>query len=58
MRSGQYLCYAGQKDGIWHRGYRRITGPSEVLIIADIKAKAKLLAAEILAQAEHDTLAS
>jgi histidinol dehydrogenase len=35
-----------------------LQGPSEVLIIADIKAKAKLLAAEILAQAEHDTLAS
>jgi histidinol dehydrogenase len=35
-----------------------LQGPSEVLIIADINAKAKLLAAEILAQAEHDTLAS
>ncbi|MFA5629201.1 MAG: histidinol dehydrogenase [Dehalococcoidales bacterium] len=35
-----------------------LQGPSEVLIIADIKAKAKLLAAEVLAQAEHDTLAS
>ncbi|MDD4923315.1 MAG: histidinol dehydrogenase [Dehalococcoidales bacterium] len=35
-----------------------LQGPSEVLIIADIKAKAKLLAAEILAQAEHDMLAS
>ena len=35
-----------------------LQGPSEVLIIADIKAKAKLLAAEILAQAEHDTLAT
>jgi histidinol dehydrogenase len=35
-----------------------LQGPSEVLIIADIKARAKRLAAEILAQAEHDTLAS
>jgi histidinol dehydrogenase len=35
-----------------------LQGPSEVLIIADIKAKANRLAAEILAQAEHDTLAS
>jgi histidinol dehydrogenase len=35
-----------------------LQGPSEVLIIADIKARANLLAAEILAQAEHDALAS
>jgi histidinol dehydrogenase len=35
-----------------------LQGPSEVLIIADIKAKANRLAAEVLAQAEHDTLAS
>jgi histidinol dehydrogenase len=35
-----------------------LQGPSEVLIIADIKAKANLIAAEILAQAEHDMLAS
>ncbi len=35
-----------------------LQGPSEVLIIADIKSKANRLAAEILAQAEHDTLAS
>jgi len=35
-----------------------LQGPSEVVIIADIKAKAKYMAAEILAQAEHDALAS
>jgi len=35
-----------------------LQGPSEVLIIADIKARAKLIAAEVLAQAEHDILAS
>jgi histidinol dehydrogenase len=35
-----------------------LQGPSEVLIIADIKARAKLVAAEVLAQAEHDILAS
>ncbi len=35
-----------------------LQGPSEVLIISDIKAKANRLAAEILAQAEHDMLAS
>ncbi|MDD4873801.1 MAG: histidinol dehydrogenase [Dehalococcoidales bacterium] len=35
-----------------------LQGPSEVVIIADIKAKARYVAAEVLAQAEHDTLAS
>ncbi|HEX78602.1 MAG TPA: histidinol dehydrogenase [Dehalococcoidia bacterium] len=35
-----------------------LQGPSEVVIIADEKARPKYLAAEILAQAEHDALAS
>jgi histidinol dehydrogenase len=35
-----------------------LQGPSEVVIIADEMAKPEYLAAEILAQAEHDTLAS
>jgi len=34
-----------------------LQGPSEVVIIADEKAKARNCAAEILAQAEHDVLA-
>jgi len=33
-------------------------GPSEVLVIADSSADARFIAADLLAQAEHDTLAS
>ena len=35
-----------------------LQGPSEVLIIADDRAKPEYIAAEILAQAEHDALAA
>jgi histidinol dehydrogenase len=34
-----------------------LQGPSEVLVIADAKANAEYCAADLLAQAEHDTLA-
>lgn len=34
-----------------------IAGPSEVLVIADKKANARYIAADLLSQAEHDTLA-
>lgn len=35
-----------------------LAGPSEVLVIADAGAKAELVAADLLAQAEHDPLAA
>lgn len=35
-----------------------IAGPSEIMIIADAKNKAKNIAADLLSQAEHDKLAS
>jgi len=35
-----------------------IAGPSEILIIADNKAKAKNVAADLLSQAEHDKMAT
>ncbi len=35
-----------------------IAGPSEILIIADERAKAKYVAADLMSQAEHDVLAS
>lgn len=35
-----------------------IAGPSEILIIADESAKAKFVAADMLAQAEHDVMAA
>ena len=39
-------------------GIDMIAGPSEVLILADASAKAEWIAADMLSQAEHDTLAS
>ncbi len=35
-----------------------IAGPSEILVVADAKASAKNVAADLLSQAEHDKLAS
>ena len=35
-----------------------IAGPSEILIIADDKADAKYVAADLMSQAEHDKLAA
>jgi histidinol dehydrogenase len=39
-------------------GIDMVAGPSEVLVIADDKAKASYIAADLLSQAEHDPLAS
>jgi histidinol dehydrogenase len=39
-------------------GIDMVAGPSEVLVIADDKAKAPYIAADLLSQAEHDLLAS
>jgi histidinol dehydrogenase len=39
-------------------GIDSLAGPSEVLIVADHTAKAKYVAADLLAQAEHDALAA
>lgn len=41
-----------------HVGIDMIAGPSEILIIADSTARADWIAADMLSQAEHDTLAS
>ncbi|WP_195989750.1 histidinol dehydrogenase [Clostridium sp. D53t1_180928_C8] len=39
-------------------GIDMVAGPSEILIIADEKANAKYIAADLMSQAEHDELAS
>ena len=39
-------------------GIDSLAGPSEVLVIADDRASAELVAADLLAQAEHDPLAA
>ncbi len=41
-----------------HVAIDMIAGPSEILIIADEKANPNVIAADMLSQAEHDTLAS
>jgi histidinol dehydrogenase len=51
VATAKRLCY-GQVD------IDSIAGPSEVLIIADRTADAGLIAADMLAQAEHDPLAA
>jgi histidinol dehydrogenase len=38
-------------------GIDGLAGPSEVLVVADARAKAELVAGELVAQAEHDPLA-
>jgi len=39
-------------------GIDLIAGPSEILVIADANAKPEFIAADLLSQAEHDTMAS
>ncbi|MBR2472384.1 MAG: histidinol dehydrogenase [Clostridia bacterium] len=39
-------------------GIDMVAGPSEILIVADSSAKAKVVAADMLSQAEHDVMAS
>jgi histidinol dehydrogenase len=51
VATAKRLCY-GQVD------IDAIAGPSEVLIVADGSADAELVAADMLAQAEHDPLAA
>ena len=39
-------------------GIDMVAGPSEILIVADSSAKARVVAADMLSQAEHDVMAS
>jgi histidinol dehydrogenase len=52
-------CYvtAAKKEVFGTVGIDFIAGPSEVMIIADAKANPVWIAADLLAQAEHDTMA-
>jgi len=47
-----------QEAGLRSGRHRHDRGPSEVLVIADSNADASLVAADMLAQAEHDEMAS
>ena len=56
-RPRQRLRGGGQAPGIRHGRHRFVAGPSEVLVIADRDNDPEWLAADLLAQAEHDTAA-
>ena len=51
VATAKRLCFG-------HVAIDAIAGPSEVLIVADASADAELVAADMLAQAEHDPLAA
>jgi len=55
---GNIYVALAKKAVYGHVSIDAIAGPSEVLVIADASAKAKYVAADLLAQAEHDALAS
>lgn len=54
---GNAYVAAAKRQVFGHVGIDSIAGPSEVLIIADQDNDAEWLAADLLAQAEHDTAA-
>lgn len=55
---GNRWVTAAKKLVMGHVGIDMLAGPSEVLILADDSADARLVAADMLAQAEHDDDAS
>ncbi|MEM9431604.1 MAG: histidinol dehydrogenase [Pseudomonadota bacterium] len=54
---GNAYVAAAKRQVFGHVGIDMIAGPSEVLVIADASADPDWLAADLLAQAEHDTSA-
>lgn len=55
---GNIYVALAKKAVYGHVSIDSIAGPSEILVIADSTANAKYVAADLLAQAEHDELAS
>ena len=55
---GNAYVTMAKKQVIGHVGIDMIAGPSEVLIIADEEANPRYIAADLIAQAEHDEMAS
>ena len=55
---GNIWVAAAKREVFGFCGIDSIAGPSEVLVIADAKADARYAAADLLAQAEHDPMAS
>ncbi|MEI6233388.1 MAG: histidinol dehydrogenase [Planctomycetota bacterium] len=55
---GNLFVMLAKRAVFGHVDIDMLAGPSEVLIIADTSARADFIAADLLAQAEHDALAS
>src|SRR5207247_1941969 len=55
---GNLFVMLAKRAVFGHVDIDMLAGPSEVLIIADASAKPDYIAADLLAQAEHDVLAS
>jgi len=55
---GNLFVMLAKRSVFGHVDIDMLAGPSEVLIIADAAANPKYIAADLLAQAEHDVLAS
>ena len=55
---GNIFVMLAKRAVFGHVDIDMLAGPSEVLIIADSSARADFIAADLLAQAEHDALAS
>lgn len=55
---GNIWVAAAKREVFGYCGIDSIAGPSEVLIVADGSANARYIAADMLAQAEHDPMAS
>lgn len=55
---GNLFVMLAKKAVYGHVDIDMFAGPSEILVIADAKANAKFVAADLLSQAEHDEMAS
>jgi histidinol dehydrogenase len=58
-RRRQPVCHPGQAAGVRRSsGWTAWQGPTETVVVADHSARPEWVAADLLAQAEHDVLAS
>ena len=55
---GNIYVAVAKREVFGHVGIDMVAGPSEVLVIADDSADPRLVAADLLSQAEHDPLAA
>ena len=55
---GNIFVTLAKKEVYGHCDIDMLAGPSEILVVADETAKANVVAADLLSQAEHDVLAS